>query len=187
MPFFDLGDKPSTFNPKKTESEQIFIVPASKYPDKIVFRYADWRPQFRVARISSKYSQSNLREKGLSEQEVLESVMNATVYLQPYRGEVNRLDRCNLIGILIALIATIALSMGIGMTKHWAYSLIFIVFFFVYSAISIKVTKVKSNRFLRQAHFMLAVFCRAENNRLFLHRNVEMRPGFMAKWIEFNI
>jgi len=51
----------------------------------------------------------------------------------------------------------------------------------------VKITKIKSNRFLRQAHFMLAVYCRAENNRLFLHKNVEMRPGFMAKWLEFNV
>jgi hypothetical protein len=34
---------------------------------------------------------------------------------------------------------------------------------------------------------MLAVYCRAENNRLFLKRNVEMRPGFLGKWIEYII
>lgn len=27
LPFLDLGDKPSTFNPKNNESEQIFIIP----------------------------------------------------------------------------------------------------------------------------------------------------------------
>lgn len=65
--FFDLGDKPSTYNPKKTESEQIFIIPASKYPEKIVFRYSDWKPFYRVTRLPSKYKQSNLKEKGISE------------------------------------------------------------------------------------------------------------------------
>jgi hypothetical protein len=33
----------------------------------------------------------------------------------------------------------------------------------------------------------LAVICRAENNRYYLKRNVEMRPGYLAKWIEFNV
>jgi hypothetical protein len=33
---------------------------------------------------------------------------------------------------------------------------------------------------------MLALYCRAENNRIFLKKNIELRPGFMAKWIEYN-
>jgi hypothetical protein len=32
---------------------------------------------------------------------------------------------------------------------------------------------------------MLALYCRAENNRFYLKHNVEMRPGFLGKWIEF--
>ena len=34
---------------------------------------------------------------------------------------------------------------------------------------------------------MLSIFCRAENNRFFLERSVELRPGFLAKWIEIVI
>jgi hypothetical protein len=32
---------------------------------------------------------------------------------------------------------------------------------------------------------MLSLVCRCENNRVFLHRNLEMRPGFLGKWVEF--
>lgn len=32
---------------------------------------------------------------------------------------------------------------------------------------------------------MLAVGCRAENNRYYLNRGVELRPGYLAKWVEF--
>lgn len=32
---------------------------------------------------------------------------------------------------------------------------------------------------------MLALVCRAENNRIYLKHQVEMRPGFLGKWIEF--
>jgi hypothetical protein len=31
------------------------------------------------------------------------------------------------------------------------------------------------------------VVCRAENNRYYLKRGVEVRPGYLAKWIEFNV
>ena len=48
-----------------------------------------------------------------------------------------------------------------------------------------KITKTLSNRSLRKGHFMLGLVCRCENNRLFLHHRVEMRPGFLGKWIEF--
>jgi hypothetical protein len=32
---------------------------------------------------------------------------------------------------------------------------------------------------------MIGLICRAENNRVFLNYNVEMRPGYLGRWIEF--
>ena len=40
---------------------------------------------------------------------------------------------------------------------------------------------------MRQAHFVLSVACRAENNRTYLKQGVELRPGYLAKWIEFSV
>ena len=34
---------------------------------------------------------------------------------------------------------------------------------------------------------MLSVVCRAENNRFYLKRGVEVRPGYLAKWILFSV
>ena len=44
-----------------------------------------------------------------------------------------------------------------------------------------------NNRYLRISHFLLAIYCRAENNRFYLKRHVTLRPGYLAKWIEFII
>jgi hypothetical protein len=33
---------------------------------------------------------------------------------------------------------------------------------------------------------VLAVVCRAENNRYYLRRGVEIRPGYLGRWIEFS-
>ncbi len=49
-----------------------------------------------------------------------------------------------------------------------------------------KLSKHLANRYLKQGHFMLALVCRCENNRVFLHRNIEMRPGYLGKFIEFH-
>jgi len=75
--------------------------------------------------------------------------MKASIYLRPYRGQVSRIDRINLINILGGLAITIALSMSIGITIHWAFSLIFIVVYFFFAALSIRITKKKSNKYLR--------------------------------------
>jgi hypothetical protein len=31
----------------------------------------------------------------------------------------------------------------------------------------------------------LALYCRAENNRVYLEKGIKLRPGYLAKWIEF--
>jgi hypothetical protein len=122
----------------------------------------------------------------ISFHDLQQTLLRASFFMEPYRGRVTRLDRINMFSILTGLVVTIALSMSIGITKHWAYSLIFIVIFFLFAGLSIRITKNKSNRYLRQAHFMAAVFCRAENNRFFLRQGFELRPGFLAKWVEVN-
>ena len=34
---------------------------------------------------------------------------------------------------------------------------------------------------------MVAVLCRAENNKKYLRNGVEVRPGYLASWLEFRI
>lgn len=61
--------------------------------------------------------------------------------------------------------------------------LIFIVGFFVANWFMNK----QMSAYYRMAHFVLAVFCRAENNRLYLQHGIEMRPGYNALWITFEM
>lgn len=171
----------------RTEAEQIYIIPRSEYPNKIVIAFADCKPTFNMIDLQRKYEKSGLNLRGICFENFQDTILNATKYQLPYRGRVSYFDRVNIIIILGILVLTIALSMGLGMTIHWTISIIFIIMFFVLSYISIRVIKRKTNIFLRQGHFMLAVFCRTENNRLYLGKNIEVRPGFLAKWIEFNI
>ena len=34
---------------------------------------------------------------------------------------------------------------------------------------------------------MVAVLCRVENNKKYLKKGVEVRPGYLASWLEFRI
>jgi hypothetical protein len=48
MPLLDLGDKPVTYNVKASESEQIYVIPRSKYPNSIVIPFHDCKPTFQL-------------------------------------------------------------------------------------------------------------------------------------------
>lgn len=51
--------------------------------------------------------------------------------------------------------------------------------------IVVTIFKYRSSYQMRMSQFLLSVYCRAENNRLYLKHGVEIRPGFTGKWIEF--
>ena len=113
------------------------------------------------------------------------SVSNASKLLMPYRVKVARLERINMIILVLGFILTVIGSILGGTMYHWVSALIIICAYFMIASISYFVFKTMQNRQLRQSHFVLAIFCRAENNRFYLSRSVEMRPGFLASWLEF--
>jgi|LauGreDrversion4_2_1035121.scaffolds.fasta_scaffold830484_2 hypothetical protein len=47
MPCIDLGNKPDSYNPLKSESGQEFVVPHSSYPNKMIIKYSDYKPEFK--------------------------------------------------------------------------------------------------------------------------------------------
>ena len=65
LPHLDLGDRPKTYLPKKTESEQLYIVPQSEYPYRLIVKYQDYKPQFHDKTLKEKYSKSLLPDKGV--------------------------------------------------------------------------------------------------------------------------
>ena len=98
-----------------------------------------------------------------------------------------RLERTNLTILILGFILTVGGSILGGTIYHWLSSLIIMFAYFMIASITYYVFKTLQNRSLRQSHFLLAMFCRAENNRYYLSRSVEMRPGFLAAWVEFLI
>jgi hypothetical protein len=74
-----------------------------------------------------------------------------------------------------------------GILYSWVTSILVIALFIIAMTIAYLLFKRFQNKYLRQAHFILALYCRSENNRFYLSKHVEMRPGFLAKWVEFII
>ena len=149
MPVFDLGDWPSTFNPNKVESEQLFIIPKSDYTSKLVIEYSDCKPTYNLQMLHEKYLKTSFENRGITFEDFQASVSKASVYQIPYRGRVTKLDRNGGLVILGGLVVTIAVSMSIGLTTHWALCFIFIALFFLFTYIVLKVVKSFQNKYLR--------------------------------------
>ncbi len=87
-------------------------------------------------------------------------------------------------GLLMVVILSIVTSQG---SSNWGTIVLFVLLYFIFVPIIYKVSKCFQCKYLRQAHFILAVVCRAENNRYYLKRGVQVRPGYLARWIEFKV
>ena len=90
-----------------------------------------------------------------------------------------------ILGMLIIILPGIATSGSEG--GNWGNMVLYVLLYFIFVPIIYKVSKCFQDKYLRQAHFVLAVVCRAENNRYYLTRGVEVRPGYLARWLEFNV
>ena len=79
------------------------------------------------------------------------------------------------------------LAVSIGMSdegNYWGPALI-VILYLICILIVTTALKYRSSYQMRMSQFLLSVFCRSENNRLYLKHGVEVRPGFLGKWIEF--
>lgn len=149
-------------------------------------------PKYYSRNPGKRFGQSSLGQKGITYNEFEKSLNLASDMLKNYRGKVLKYDLAAIgaivFGILLIIIIGMATSGGTeDDTSNWSTMLILIFLFMFYLYAVYKVTKHVQCKYLRQAHFMLAVVCRVENNRYFLSRGIELRPGYLARWIEFNV
>ena len=185
MPLIDLGDKPSSFDPHSSESGQIFLIPKSHYPDRLIIKYGEFKPEFKLDSLSKKYKKTSLYSFGIDYLAFENTVSNASRLLLPYRSYITRLERLNFLICLLGFLLAIACSVLGGTLYSWVSSLLIVLGYFLLVALSYFLFKKLQNRSLRQCHLVLALYCRAENNRLFLDKSVEVRPGFLGMWLEF--
>lgn len=185
VPELDLGDKPITFVQGMPESSQVFVFPKSDYPESFILRYRMFKPEFQIKRLDKKYKQTNFEKRGIQITDIQSTVKKAEECLKPFRGKLVFYDKLFYLNMLIALVLCFILSIIVGMKKHWAYMSIFIVLFLLFGLLQHCIIRSKSNKLLRQAHFALAVLCRAENNRFYLRAGGEVRPGYLARWVQF--
>jgi len=70
--------------------------------------------------------------------------------------------------LMVGLVAAVITCLFVALFSKWGYCLVAVIIYLIISLVVNKVTRDYSNKYLKQAHFMLALICRCENNRIFL-------------------
>jgi hypothetical protein len=187
MPWLDMGDLPVSYKTSKSEAFQVFLVPHDELPFTMVVTYENWPAKFDDAKLRRDFDKTQLQNKGLTVEDVEDTLQRATELIQDYRGVLAK--RGKIIKIILFTMGAILLFLAvlIGMMdqgNYWAPMLL-IIFYLLTFLMIVTINKYRSSNKMRMSQFLLSVFCRAENNRLYLKQGVEVRPGFLGKWIEF--
>jgi hypothetical protein len=86
--------------------------------------------------------------------------------------------------VVVSLVFFFIIAIVIGLeAESWLWCAFVIAMYIFVVIVTVYFMKYAYNKALRQSNFLLAVFCRAENNRYYLNLGLELRPGFLGKWI----
>ena len=187
MPWLDLGELPVSYNTHKSEAFQVYLVPTSEVPHNMVIEYNNWYKRYDVSNAKLMYNKADFVNKGITLEDVLDTLFRATILVDNYRGVLARRNKFVKIGMFASGLVFLILAVVVGMLdegNYWAPMLI-VVAYLLSCLVVIMFFKYRSSYKMRMSQFLLAVFCRAENNRLYLKHGIEVRPGFLGKWIEF--
>jgi len=188
MPWLDLGELPVSYNTNKTEAFQVYMIPQDDLPKSLVIIYSNWLASYDHIKAMRLYADSDIPQRGVSWEEVNDTLQRATELVVNYRGHLAK--RNKIVKLLIGLggLVMLIIAVTIGMLdpgNYWGPMLVAVIYL-VSLLIVIVFFKYRSSYNMRMSQFLISVFCRAENNRLYLRRGIEIRPGFLGKWIEFN-
>jgi len=124
-------------------------------------------------------------KNSLKPEDLEKTLDQATELFRPYRGWIAVIEiiKNTFIACTCLIMFITAITVGITHENPLAGALIAIFWIFFIIA-GVYFLKYLYSARLRQSNFLLAVFCRAENNRHYLKLGLELRPGFLGKWIE---
>lgn len=123
---------------------------------------------------------------GVTEQDLEDTLLRAGELVSNYRGKIAKRDKKISLITLAASGAYLLIAVIVGMlTGSYVWVGFLVILFLIALYIVHAYFKSRCSLEYRMSHFLLAVFCRAENNRLYLRHGIEMRPGFNGQWLEF--
>lgn len=158
------------------------LVPRSE-KNRLVVEYSECSPQFNIY---NAYETSALEDNRVSREEFAKTMKGAEEVVRPFKGRATRNEICFLLSALVGLVLVLALGIALGRLISYIITIVVcVVFLIAITGIFIYLRK-HNRKLVIYGHLALALYARCENNRCYLRKKVLVRPGYMAKWIEFN-
>ena len=105
VPWFDLGDIPTTHSFMRTEAGQVYYVPHNRNPELVYVKYSIIRPKYHSRDPKSRFEESALPRKEVTYRDFCHTVNLCSLMMKNYRGRILLYDMigygANLIGLLI--------------------------------------------------------------------------------------
>lgn len=86
MPWLDLGELPVSYNTNKSEAFQVYIIPQDELPYNMVVSYSNWSGRYDIVKAAKVYSLTSLESRGITKEEITETLQNASALVDGYRG-----------------------------------------------------------------------------------------------------
>lgn len=180
----DFGETPNVIKGRSCiKRGNAFFVPKSS-PCRLIVEYGECQPDYEI---KGAYESSNLKDHNIYCEDFLSTIKSANEILLPYNGLVAKSDCFFLIGLAIGLALTLSIGLILGALYSYIITFVLVSVFVLVILILLFWMKKRNAKLLVYAHLALSVFVRCENNRLYLKHKVLVRPGYLAKWIEFNM
>ncbi len=180
----DFGEKPVLVGKKgPVKNPNAFAVPKSSR-SRVVVEYAECRPNYCI---EGSYRASGLYDQGVTQDEFEETVQNANEIVLPFRGKAVRWELCYWIALFVGLAVFFTVAMVLGALVSYIITAVVCAAFVGLAIAGFIWVRRRNGRLLLYAHLVLALFLRCENNRLYLRHKILVRPGYLAKWMEFNM
>ena len=143
MPWFDLGDIPSTHSFMRTEAEQTYYVPHNRNPDLIYVKYSMIMPKYASADPKKRFDESSLPSKEIHFKQFEETINLCSLMMKEYRGrilmyELGSYAAC-FVGLLIIIIAGIVTASSDN--AQWGSMVLYILLYFIFVPIVLKTSK----------------------------------------------
>lgn len=135
-------------------------------------------------------------QQGILQEDIEDSLRMAGTAMQPFHGLMAKQQKIKywifagafLLFLLFSILSGVIPALKKGRRNgRWFWPLIIALVYVVGISVANHYINKNMSYKYRMGHFVLSVFCRAENNRLYLKHGVEMRPGYNGLWVTFEV
>ena len=123
--------------------------------------------------------------RGFSEDKITETLNECDKIVNPIEAQITKHKKVRLWTLIILFSLSLIIGISVSAsTGQWIYLLLGTLIYIVVGGMTASFMKERCNGWYRELHFLLAVHLRAANNKVYLKMGVELRPGYIGRWIE---